>query len=742
MTADAVLVAEIELSPEQMQALQEEAERQNQLREQSLSNLAREIEDRWTKASSDRNQKEEQWRKSINLFLGNLAAERGARNKNPNIAGNEGGKVRPDHNLVKIKCTTAIAQLWSQQFAGGDKNWDIVPSARPDVDPGMAASAAELLEKEIEDQLTATKYGDRCRDAIKDRVIYGTGILKGPVPAIQKKRMYDMVSGPSGPVAIPRFEAVPRPEVYRVDPWMFYPDQSVNDIRDAEFAIEVHPMNKTQLRKLAMSEGFMDDVILSLLKLGPQEYNEEYFNDVTALTDSGENYLKNKYAVLEYHGPISIDQAKMLGLEPSYESLDETYIGEVWVCMGKVIRASLEVIDGAYQLPYMASVWLKDPNSPFGFGLPLEMEDAQRIHTATLHMLLDNAAVSGGPQIVINREYIKPVNNVWEIQPHKIWESTDSTLQNIDQAFKSYIIPNVSGNLSPLLGMAQQWAMEESGINAIAAGMAAPQAGADSATGLAIMQQQATIVTDMLNVDWDDNVTQILIDRMYHWNIQYNLRPEFQGFDFEVDVRSSTELRNKQMQVNNLEKLSIEAGQNPLMADWINTDKLTEARLAMMRLPDVGIVRTPQEYAQVQEQKAQQPQPPDPNMVKLEIENNRVQMERERLAFEREKFQFESTKQAEQLRLEELVQLEQIEARKFDAQARVTQAQLELQAKMAELAMRDEHKRAEIYADMQKSQATINADKFLEGMRQNAQAQDRLLAVEEMKLKAATGSGI
>jgi len=290
--------------------------------------------------------------------------------------------------------------------------------------------------------------------------------------------------------------------------------------------------------------------------------------------------------------------------------------------------------------------------------------------------------------------------------------------------------------------MAQQWAMEESGINAIAAGMAAPQAGADSATGLAIMQQQATIVTDMLNVDWDDNVTQILIDRMYHWNIQYNLRPEFQGFDFEVDVRSSTELRNKQMQVNNLEKLSIEAGQNPLMADWINTDKLTEARLAMMRLPDVGIVRTPQEYAQVQEQKAQQPQPPDPNMVKLEIENNRVQMERERLAFEREKFQFESTKQAEQLRLEELVQLEQIEARKFDAQARVTQAQLELQAKMAELAMRDEHKRAEIYADMQKSQATINADKFLEGMRQNAQAQDRLLAVEEMKLKAATGSGI
>lgn len=740
--ADTVLVAEIELSPEQMQALQEEAERLDQLREQSLGNLAREIEDRWTKASSDRNQKEEQWRKAINLFLGNLAAERGARNKNPNNQGNEGGKVRPDHNLVKIKCTTAIAQLWSQQFAGGDKNWDILPSPKPDVEPGVAASAAELLEKEIEDQLTATKYGDRCRDAIKDRVIYGTGILKGPVPAIQKKRMYDMVQGETGLVAIPRFEAVPRPEVYRVDPWMFYPDQSVNDIRDAEFAIEVHPMNKTQLRKLAMSEGFMDDVILSLLKQGPQEYNEEYFNDVTALTDSGENYLKNKYAVLEYHGPISIDQAKMLGLEPSYESLDETYIGEVWVCMGRVIRASLEVIDGAYQLPYMASVWLKDPNSPFGFGLPLEMEDAQRIHTATLHMLLDNAAVSGGPQIVINREYIKPVNNVWEIQPHKIWESTDSTLQSIDQAFKSYIIPNVSGNLSPLLSMAQQWAMEESGINAIAAGMAAPQAGADSATGLAIMQQQATIVTDMLNVDWDDNITQILIDRMYHWNIQYNLRPEFQGFDFEVDVRSSTELRNKQMQVNNLEKLSIEAGQNPLMADWINTDKLTEARLAMMRLPDIGLVRTPQEYAQVQEQKAQQPQPPDPNMVKLEIERGRLEMEAKRLELETQKLQLEATIRNQQFQLEMQTRQEQNQARREDAQSRIIQANLEKESKMLELAMRDETARAKILADLEKFNMQAETDKFLEGMRINDRAQDRLMAAQEMKLKAATGSGI
>jgi hypothetical protein len=742
MPVDAVLVAEIELSPMDMLALQEEAEKVNRERETILGNLAGDVEAKWMRLSANRQTKEEEWRKATRLRLGNLSAERGNKSKTFN-AEPTATRTRPDHNLVKEKCKIAIAQLISQQFSGGDKNWDIKPSPRPEQDPGQAASSAKALEREIDDQLTATKYGHKARKAIEDRVNLGTGILKGPVPSIQKKRVYDEVQGPDGNmVAIPRFESVSRPEVYRVDPWMFYPDDSVSKICDAEYAIEIHPMNKTQLAKLAKAEGFFDDVILELLRQGPSEYNETYFNDVTALTDSGENYLRNKYAVLEYHGPISIEQATTLGLEPSYESLDDTFIGEVWVCMGRVIRASLEAIDGAYELPYMASTWLDDPNSPFGFSLPIEMEDSQRIHTSTLHMLLDNAAVSGGPQVVINREYIKPVNGAWEIQPHKIWESTDSTLQSIDQAFKAFVVPNVSGSLSPLLDMAQQWAMQESGINAIAAGMNSPQAGTDSATGLAILQQQATVVTDMLAEDWDDNITQKLIERMYHWNIQYNLRPEFVGFDFEVDVRSSTELRNKQMQVNNLEKLSIEAGQNPMLGDWVNQEKLTEARLAMMRLPNVGIVRTPEEYAQIQEQKAQQEQPPDPNMVKLEIENSRVQMEMQRLAFEREKFQFESTKQLEQLRLEEMVQLEQIEARKFDAQARVTQAQLEYDRALAELAMRDEHHQMDIYADLQKSQATINANKFLEGMRQNAQAQDRMLTVQEMRLKAATGSGI
>jgi hypothetical protein len=737
---DAVIVAEIELSPEEMMRIQEEAEAIDNQRRQLLDGLAHSIEEKWRLASSDRNTKEEEWRRGTRLLLGNKSSSRG----NTIDSHTQGvNRVRPDHNLVSEKCKIAEAQIWSQQFSGGDKNWDIKPSPRPDVDPALAANASRALEQEIYDQLSATKYGPKARQAISDMVRLGTGILKGPVPSLKPKRVYQSTQAPDGAlVAIPVYETIPAPEVYRVDPWMFYPDTTVNDICDAEWAIEIHPMSKTQFAKLATSEGFFDEAIRDLLKNGPDEYNAEFFSDVRAQTDSGENYLKHKYVVIEYNGPISVEQANALGLQPTYDSLGNSYMGEVWVCNGRVIRASLEAIEGAYELPYMACVWEKDPNSPFGFGLPIEMEDSQRIHTSTLHMILDNASISSGPIIIVNKDYVEPQGGDWTLRPHMILNVTDSTLQDVSQVFKEFVPANVTPSLMPLLQLAQQWAQEESGINLIAGGMGGAQVGGDSATGMAILQQAATIVTDMKAESWDDYITQKLIDRMYHWNIQYNLRPEFANFDFEVDVRSSTELRNKQIQLANIEKLSVEAAQNPELADHVDQSSMTRARLTMMRLPEMGIIRTPEQVEQIRQERAQQPQPPDPNMVKLQVEQSRVEMERERLAFEREKFQFESTKQLQQLRLEEMVQLEQIEARKFDAQSRVLQVQTEREIAMLQLAARSEADRAKVIAQLEKQNMVDETNRFLAGIQAAEGASERALMREEMQLKAKTGSGV
>src|SRR5690606_5903939 len=103
----------------------------------------------------------------------------------------------------------------------------------------------------------------------------------------------------------------------------------------------------------------------------------------------------------------------------------------------------------------------RDPSSPFGYGHPLVLADAQRVVTQTYHMILDNAAASSGPQVAMFRKYIQPVNNDWTIKPNKVWFMTDSSVP-VDNAIRFFNVPNVIGNIMPVLNLARQFAEEES----------------------------------------------------------------------------------------------------------------------------------------------------------------------------------------------------------------------------------------------------------------------------------------
>src|SRR5690606_38419117 len=162
-------------------------------------------------------------------------------------------------------------------------------------------------------------------------------------------------------------------------------------------------------------------------------------------------------------------------------SADDEYYGEVWVCEGKVIRVALESIEASFRPPYYVSVWEKDPASIFGFGIPLMMEDAQRVVNETWHMILDNSYRSSGPQIAMNKRLVEPANGKWEFGPDQLWYLTEDDI-TIQQAIQFFNIPNVTELLVPILQMARGFGEEESCIPLIAAGLESPQMG-ESATG-------------------------------------------------------------------------------------------------------------------------------------------------------------------------------------------------------------------------------------------------------------------
>lgn len=717
-----------ELSPEDLELIAKELERKEQERINALAELAFSIEGTFKERSARRVNKETEWIESLERYLGSLSS--GANSvvtADRPFSDTSRKRRKKEVNIVARKCDIAIAQNHMRQFAGGDKNWDIFPMTdqASGMPPEVAAETAERLEQAIYKQLTNCKYGYQSRLAMKDRVIFGTGILKGPTNRLKVRKRYQI--DPETGTAVPILTSSQEPSVTRIDPWMFYPDDTVQSIDEADDVIESHPMGKSDLLKLLHREDFETDAVAKLLKEEPRSSEDSLF---TNFSNNTELYAK-KFVVLEYHGPVTKDLLGKLGIEPAYDTPADHYYGEVWVCQGHVLRIELSPVEGYYSVPYAVSVWQEDPGSIFGIGIPMLMRDNQDVVNVAWQMVLDNASISSGPQLVIDKNIIRPQNGVWDVEPHKIW-LLDSFGADARQAFQ-YISPmNQSGPLMEVLQSARSFAEEESGVPLLAQGLQSPQTGDASATTTAIYNTNSTTILDFMSESWDDEVTQKCIDWLVAWNMQYNPDPSVKG-DFEVDVKSSTDLRRGELHSKNLEKLNVLSAQDPELGLILNRRNSTKAWLATMHLPDRKIVRTDDEIAQIEQERAQN-QPPDPAMLELQIKQQKLQLDQEQLQFER-------TMEQERFRMDYEERMVNSKIREREAEARVLSAQLEYQSKMAELAARSEGDRNKILADLEKANIDNETKKFLAGAEIGIKARAQAVKEYEVEQVQKTGKG-
>lgn len=727
---------EEELTPE---AAAQELEAAEQERRDILDRLAKDITDKFVSRASQRKTKELEWIKCQQLYNNPLQGSSLDLPDQPFDTSREGAKRRPEPNIVRIKCDTAIANSVSMQFSGGgEKNWNLFPPAN-ERNP-QTIEQCRGMEREIETQLSATQYDMKCRRAMEDRVLYGTGVVKGPVNTGRQSVKY--VREADG-VWMPRVRTEYTPNLEYVPVWRYYPDMSVTDFNESDNDIEIHPMTQIELARYAEHDGFDKEAIMEILQgsstqegIKPTAYNDTLVN-LTAEVWSRNPYLyRDRYVVIEYHGPVSYDDLNKLGLNPAYDSPSEMYFGEVWVCCGKVIRMELENIEGHFETPYARAVWKRDPSSPFGFGHPLLLADSQQVVAQTYHMVLDNAALTSGTQVAMYKKYIQPIDGDYTIRPNKVWLLTDPNA-DIDKAIKFFNPTNNIQNILPVLQLARQFADEESSTSGVAAGLPSPEL-ADTATGAREMRQMSTTLLDFLSEDWDDEVTEKIIRRWYAWNMQYGQKEEIKG-DYVIDVKSSSEFKNKAMYVRELERLSMEVAQNPHMADAVNTDELYRARLALMHLPSAAIVRTPEEIAQAQAQRQQQP---DHKMIELQIKQAQAETERGKLELSKAQLQFEMYQQQQREQWEHLEKMSANEARMAEAQAMVLRSQAELQVEFLQLAQKNEQFMAKVMADKELKALTENARVFVESMKIQQKAQEAQLYKEEIDLAKKTGEGI
>lgn len=737
---------EIEVTPLTEEEVQEELERAKaeleaieEERKKVLEDIALSVTKKYTERAARRRVKDECMLKSLSYYLGSLATGESLTRESPFSV--SPGKKRPDKNIIWTRCEIAKAQLISMQFSGDEKNWEVLPPHNAPADPYLV-DQCEAMESVMADQMESCGYKREVSAAIHDMVVLGSGILKGPVNSGKLKKKYVPISGEDGSVTwVPQLTNDIQPEIKRVNPFMAFPDDSVTCFKDAEDFIEVHPMSRSEMQALKKNPAFsvFAEAISEIIAAGPSDLVSDSFQDFTSLTASNPHPYKNKWVVLEYHGPITSEQLETLEIDAPYDAVGNEYYGEIWVCNNKVIRVELENIEGCYKPPYSGDVWLEDPSSPFGFSLAEKLGDAQRVVTQTWHMILDNASASSAPQVVINDEMIDPRNGEFELKPGKIWYFTDIS-GDVKQAFQFFEVPNVTSQLFPILQFAASSAEEESGFSLSIGGLQSPQAVTDSATGIAMQQKVANVLLDQKSDSLDNNMIEPRIRALYDWNMQYNPDNSMKA-DMEIRIKSSTEYRNKEMYIRDMEKLSVESSNNPELAKHLEMNAVTRARISMMTLPSRSLVKSLDQVLAEEEQR-QANQPPNVDLIKAEAEMKRVELEDKRLQLEAAKLEFEKAQNQQREAWEH-------EERTLNTYARVTEAQSELlrsqndkETAMIQLAakMKNEQEKQSLMANI----AIMNEEtkRYLASMQATVKAREQLLTEREQDIKLKTGSGI
>jgi hypothetical protein len=710
--------------------------------ESSMRKIAEQVTAKFNERKTRRQNKENQWLQARALYLGSIANQSYAQQETP-FKTSTSSDTSPKFNIVGTRCDTAISVLWAKQFAGGDKNWDIEPSRDPKdadgnpLDPAQVEAAADAMEFVIEDQLSRGKYGYQCRLAIEEMVVEGTAVLKTPVNSKHAITKYSKEVVDGRVLSLPIISTDAYPCVKRVPLWYFFPDDTALTIDAASDAIVLHPMSKEDLRKLKSDDTFFADAIDEALAHVPTEEKGESFYNFTNITDGSSQALRDKYKVLEYHGPMSRDELDLFNLTPTYETPNNIYFVEIWVVNDKVIRIQHSNVEGIQQVPFALCTWKADPSSMFGIGLATQLADAQKVINKTYEMILDNAAIAAGPQVVIDKTKITPADKNWTLRPFKLWYNNEFDA-DVTKAFYEFQPSNVTAPLMNLLQAVQAFAQEEAAVPFFMPGTQSAIT-QDTAYGTKELVDQSTTVIDYYNERWDDCVTSKVIEGFYKWNMQYNPDPAIKG-DFEVDVRSSSDIRSARMHLADMEKMAALAGQDEELGILINKQALSKVRLMAMRIPHKGIIRTDEEVQAEMEARANAG--PDPQMLELQLKQQELEVKKEELALKREELQLRVEQEMRQAQMDYEEKLGANAARMRESEAQVIAKNLEYQIELAKLAQADELNRAKIYADMQKVGEQESTKKFLAGMKATTDFQKIAIQKEELKYARKEGKGI
>lgn len=534
--------------------------------------------------------------------------------------------------LTSNKCRAATSWIRDVMTTAADKPWTITPTPIPDLPPeinqmiliqayqqvqalqeqGMdpsvqqvrnmllmmrdeadamlreaASRSAERMERKMQDQLLEGGWVEALSEFIDDVATFPAGILKGPV--VRNIPTLQWVEGAGGQFSLEVKKQL-KLQWERVNPFMFYPAPDAASIEDGPM-IERHQLSRGGLNDLLGVEGYSDAAIRAVL----DEYGKGGLRDWLRI-DAERSEAEGKGTEAAYTNPSElIDalqvwcsvQGKMLiewGMsEDDIEDPLAEYNIEAWLIGTWIIKAVVNP-DPLGRKPYYKSSYEELPGVFWGNGVPDLCRDAQDVCNSSARALVNNMGIASGPQAWVNIDRLPAGEDVTNLYPWKVWQTTSDQMGNTAPPIDFFQPPSNAAELMLVYDKFSVLADEYTGIPRYMTGDSTGGGAGRTASGMSMMIGNAGKSIKQVIGNMDVKVIQKAVERLYYYNMRYSDDSDLKG-DVNIIARGATSLMVKEVAQQRRNEFMQVALQSPAVSDVIGregiADLLREATRAL-----------------------------------------------------------------------------------------------------------------------------------------------------------------
>ncbi|UTA78971.1 hypothetical protein J4377_13515 [Halomonas sp. XH26] len=516
-----------------------------------------------------------------------------------------------------------------------------------------AEEAAERHEDVIADQLAEGGWSEAFEQFVDDFVTYPTAFIRAPI--LRRVPTLEWLEGWQ-----PVKTTTIRPEFERVSPFDLYPSPDATSVDDGAFLIERARFTRMQLNQLIGVPSFNEESIRRVLEQYGQGGLRDWLwtdGERAELEGRGHEWLTHGETIdgLIYSGGAQGVTLLQWGVNPDeIEDPLAEYEIEAILIGQHVIRVRINR-DPLERRPYHKASYQPVPGSFWGQAIPELMGDIQDVCNATARSLVNNLAISSGPQVEVYEDRLQPQEDPTSIYPWKIWRTKDSQVTGNNAAVRFYQPSSNAGELLTVYEQFERRADDATNIPRYTYGNENVGGAGQTASGLSMLMESANKgIKDAIR-HIDRGVMRRVIEALWLYNMQYSDDPSIKG-DCNVVARGSSAMLIRE-QTHMLRQQFLQMTANEIDMGIVGMEgrrKLLESTAEKLDMPGLIPTQEQMEHNLDEQQQAQQAQ-------------------------------LEAQQQIEQAKAQAEVAVKQAQAQKYGADAAETQADTQIAQQMAPL---------------------------------------------------------